>query len=75
MTSLDKMSKLVSVMTPEKLKKLRELIGYSKPMLAKDLEIAVRTVTRWENGQVPIPKMAEMALELIVLKAKRKRNR
>ena len=69
------MSKLNSVMAPGKFKQLRELIGYSKPGLAKELEIAVRTVTRWENGQVSIPKMAEMALELIVLKAKRKGKR
>jgi len=69
------MSKLDSVMTPEKFKKLRQLIGYSKPGLAKDMDIAVRTITRWENGDVPIPKVAEMALELIVLRAKRKRTR
>ena len=75
MTLLDKMSKLVSVITPEKFKKLRESIRYSKSGLARDMDIAVRTITRWENGQVPIAKVAEMALALIVLKAKRKGKR
>ena len=69
------MSKLISVMTPERFKKLRESIRYSKSGLARDMDIAVRTITRWENGHIPIPKMAEMALELIVLKVKGKRNR
>ncbi len=72
MTSLDKMSKMFSVMTPEKFKKLRESIRYSKSRLARDMDIAVRTITRWETGVTPIPKVAEMAIELTVIKAKRK---
>jgi len=40
-------------------------------MLSKEMDITTRTITRWETGEIPIPKMAEMALELIVLKAKR----
>jgi len=59
-------------MTPEKFKKLRESIRYSKSELARDMEIAVRTITRWETGVTPIPKVAEMALQLVVLKATRK---
>jgi len=58
--------------TPKGIRKLRDSIGYSKPKLAKEMDVAIRTITRWENGHVPIPKMAEMALELILIKAKRR---
>ena len=59
-------------MTPGAFKKSRESIGYSQPELCKEMGISTRTITRWETGEVPIPKVAEMALELVVLKAKRK---
>ena len=59
-------------MTSEAFKKSRKSIGYSQPKLSKEMGITTRTITRWENRETPIPKVAEMALELAVLKAKRK---
>ena len=56
-------------------RKLRQSIGYSQPKLSKEMEITTRTITRWENGEVPIPKTVELALELLVLKAKQKGKR
>jgi len=59
-------------MTSRAFKKSRKSIGYSQPKLSKEMGITTRTITRWENREVSIPKVAEMALELVVLKAKRK---
>ncbi len=59
-------------MTPGAFRKIRKSIGYSQPKLCKEMGISTRTITRWETGEVPVPKVAEMALELAVLKAKRK---
>ncbi len=54
---------------------LRESMDYSQAQLGKLMDTSGRTVRRWENGEILIPKMAEMALELIVLKAKQKKGR
>jgi len=44
-------------------------------MLAKEMEVTVRTLTRWENEEVPIPKVAELALRFVALHAQRKEKR
>ena len=62
-------------MTPQRFRKLRESMDYSQAQLGKLMDTSGRTVRRWENGEIQIPKMAEMALELIVLKAKQKEGR
>ena len=35
---------------------------YSQTQLARELDVDVMTVSRWERGVVPIPRMAELAL-------------
>jgi len=61
----------MSIVTPDGFRKIRESIGYSQARLAKKMDITIRTITRWETGEVPIPKTVELALEHIALKAKR----
>jgi DNA-binding transcriptional regulator YiaG len=49
-------------MTAKGFKKMREAKGYSQSQLARELEVNVMTVSRWERGAVPVPRMAELAL-------------
>ncbi len=61
-------------MTKGEFKKLRESIGYSQARLSKEMGITIRTITRWENGEVKIPKVVEIAVRAIVRDAKKKRR-
>jgi len=54
---------------------LRESMDYSQAQLGKQMGVAGRSVRRWEAGRMQIPKVAGMALEFIVLKAKMKGKR
>jgi len=62
------------MVTPGQFRKLRESMDYSQAQFGKLIDTSGRTVRRWETGEIQIPKMAEMALELIVLKAKQKKG-
>jgi DNA-binding transcriptional regulator YiaG len=59
-------------MTRQEFKKLRESVGYSQVQLAKEFGVYVRSISRWETGEFPVPKMAELALRYIVDQVKRK---
>jgi transcriptional regulator with XRE-family HTH domain len=56
--------------TGTQFKKLRESIGYSQARLAKKIDVTIRSITRWETGETPIPKIAEIALKHIVAELK-----
>ena len=43
----------------------RERLGLTQEELAKRLDIARMTIYRYESGEKPIPKVVEMALQLI----------
>jgi len=47
---------------------------YFKASLAKEISVHLHTVTRWEIGEVVIPKVVELALRHIAEKAKKKRR-
>jgi DNA-binding transcriptional regulator YiaG len=49
-------------MTKREFRKLRGLIALSQARLAKELGVTLRTVARWERGEFPIPRVAELAL-------------
>jgi DNA-binding transcriptional regulator YiaG len=51
-------------------KAMRLKKGYSQAQLARELDVDVITVSRWERRAVKIPRMAELALSS--LKAGRK---
>lgn len=61
--------------TKEEFKKLRESIGYTQAKLSLEMDITIRTITRWENGEIEIPKVVELALQSIVKKETAKRRR
>ncbi len=49
-------------MTPREFAKLRKSIGYSQSQLAREMDLYVRSISRWETGEIPLPKLAELAL-------------
>ena len=61
-------------MTKDKFKKLRKSIGYTQASLAKEISVHLHTVTRWEIGEVVIPKVVELALKYIADRDKKKRR-
>jgi len=61
--------------TKDEFKKLRESIGYTQAKLSEEMGITIRTITRWENGEIEIPKVVELALRSIVKKETAKRRR
>ena len=55
-------------------KKLRESIGYSQARLSTEMDLTIRTISRWETGEVKIPKVVEIAIRAIVRDAKKMRR-
>ncbi len=62
----------IDIMTKRQFRVLRELIGYSQAKLARGMGVTIRTITRWERGEFPIPRVAELALRSVVLEAGKK---
>lgn len=52
-------------------KKLRESAGLTQAQVAELLGVTIRSLTRWETGVLPTPKMATLALLYIVEKQKK----
>jgi DNA-binding transcriptional regulator YiaG len=46
--------------------------GYSQSELARELDVHVLTVSKWERGVVPVPRMAALALSALRRKPKKK---
>ncbi len=59
-------------MTKSEFKKLRGSIGYSQARLSKEMGVSIRTISRWEIGEVKIPRVVEIAIGAIVRGAKKK---
>lgn len=55
-------------------RKKRLALALSQQALADELDIGLRTVIRWEMGHWPVPKMAELAMEWLVLKGTSKKQ-
>ncbi len=66
------MMPIVGFMSARNFKKMRGAKGYSQSELARELDVDVMTISRWERRVIPIPRMAELALA--ALKPKRKRK-
>ncbi len=56
-------------------KKLHETIGHTQASLSKEIDVTIRSLTRWETGETPIPKIAEVALKYIVERSQGKKKR
>jgi len=54
---------------------MRKAAGYSQSMLAKELDLTIRSLTRWETDETPIPKIAELALKYIAEKSQGRKKR
>jgi DNA-binding XRE family transcriptional regulator len=61
--------------TVDEFKALRSKAGHTQATLAKEMGVHLRTVTRWEIGEVIIPRVVELALRYIAEQAKKKRRR
>ena len=50
-------------------------MGLSQDELSEKIDVSARGVRRWENGEVAIPKIAELALRYLAEKNRRKETR
>jgi len=50
-------------------------MGLSQDELSEKIDVSARGVRRWENGEVAIPKIAELALRYLAEKKQRKETR
>jgi len=56
-------------------KKLRESIGLSQSQLGRELDLYVRTISKYENDDLAIPKVTELALRYVAQQVKQKERR
>jgi transcriptional regulator with XRE-family HTH domain len=61
-------------MTGRDFKKIRLAKGYSQAQLAREFDVDVITISRWERQVVLIPRLAELALMSLKPRRKRKGN-
>ncbi len=57
------------------LRKRREELRLTQTALAEILEVKPNTVTRWENGVLPISKTVELAFENVECKLKNQKQK
>jgi len=62
-------------MTKHEFKKVRKSIGYSQAKLAQEMDLFIRTISRYETGEIAIPKVTELALRYIAEKTKKQERR
>jgi DNA-binding XRE family transcriptional regulator len=51
--------------TKDEFKELRAKAGHTQAALAKEMGVHPRTVTRWEIGEIIIPRVVELAIRYI----------
>ena len=61
-------------MSGKEFRKLRESIGYSQGKLSKEIDVSIRGISRWENGDVSIPKIAALALRYVAEKQQERKR-
>jgi DNA-binding transcriptional regulator YiaG len=61
---------VVLLMKGTRFKKLRLAKGYSQSQVARESDVHVVTVSWWERGEIPIPRVAELALAALKPKGK-----
>ena len=59
-------------MEPDELKRWREDLGFTQEELAKELQVASNTVSRWERGDREIPPYLELALKQLKRQGRKK---
>ena len=71
---MDRQYAYIAHVTKDKFKELRKKAHHTQASIAKEMGVHLRTVTRWEIGEVVIPRVVELALLYISDKAKKKRR-
>ena len=66
---------IYSLVTGKEFRKLRLSSGYSQSQLSREIDVTIRSLTRWETGETPIPKIAELALKYLIEKQSEKGKR
>ena len=62
-------------MSGSEFRKVRQAMGLSQDELSEKIDVSARGVRRWENGEVAIPKIAELALRYLAEKTRKKETR
>jgi DNA-binding transcriptional regulator YiaG len=62
-------------MSGDEFRKLRQAMELSQDKLSQLIDVSSRGVRRWENGEVAIPKIAELALRYLAEKKRKKETR
>jgi len=57
-------------MTSREFKTMRLKKNYSQSQLAREFDVDVGTVSRWERGEITIPRLAEIALSSLKPRSK-----
>jgi DNA-binding transcriptional regulator YiaG len=65
----------IDTVSGREFKRMRQSIGYSQTKLAKEMRVTVRSITRWETGEFPVPRLGELALRFLVLQTNSKKGR
>ena len=66
---------VIVTMRGKEFKKLRQSTGLSQSQLGRELDLYVRTISKYENDDLAIPKVTELALRYVVQQAKQKERR
>jgi len=61
--------------TKDEFKRLRKRASHTQASIAKEMGVHLRTVTRWEIGEVVIPRVVELAIRYIAERPKKKGRR
>ncbi len=61
-----------SNVTKDEFKRLRKSAGHTQASLSREMGVHLRTVTRWEIGEVDVPRVVELALRYIADRIKKK---
>jgi transcriptional regulator with XRE-family HTH domain len=48
--------------------KMRRQAGFTQAQIAREIGVTIRSLTRWETGETPIPKLAVLGLKYVIEK-------
>jgi DNA-binding XRE family transcriptional regulator len=72
--TVDRHNAYIAKVTSDEFKKLRADTGHTQASLAKELGVHIRTVTRWEIGEIIIPRVVELGLRYVAEHATKQRD-
>jgi DNA-binding transcriptional regulator YiaG len=56
------MAIVILLMTSKEFQTMRLKKNHSQSQLAREFDVGVSTISRWERGEITIPRLAEIAL-------------